>query len=381
MLGGYIKLHRQLIDWEWYSDTNVCRVFVHLLLTANFKDGNWRGQGVKRGQVIIGKESLGKTLGLSIQQVKTVFKKLKKTGEISTKATNRFVIVTICNFDSYQDKEAIKKEVATNKQPTSNQQTTNKQPQRKNVKKVKKEKNKEEVKKPLHKFPDNTPRKAYKVDAEITHTADTARELIFSKFGGATNAVKNVNDEYKRQTGFKIDALVIQTAIASFLQRGMIEYYTNLTRDDQVISKLMSWITNQVKHNRVDDYIKKEAAIEKLDYENYFIKSIYEEHPSPKNHLAFLNKKGIIKNLVIDFNSKSKEMQSIKEKYFSNYKNVSIYTIYDVIHTPLSKTITGGTIEQKMTSLKRFVDDLSDYLRNQGNIRSLLQKARAKQYS
>ena len=38
---GWIKLHRNLLDWEWYSDIKVCRVFLHLLLTANFKDGNW----------------------------------------------------------------------------------------------------------------------------------------------------------------------------------------------------------------------------------------------------------------------------------------------------------------------------------------------------
>jgi hypothetical protein len=34
--GGYIKLYRSLLKWEWYDDSNVFRVFMHLLLTANY---------------------------------------------------------------------------------------------------------------------------------------------------------------------------------------------------------------------------------------------------------------------------------------------------------------------------------------------------------
>ena len=40
---GYIKLHRKLLEWEWYSDTNVKIVFLHCLLMANHDDTKWRG--------------------------------------------------------------------------------------------------------------------------------------------------------------------------------------------------------------------------------------------------------------------------------------------------------------------------------------------------
>jgi len=189
-MNGFIKLHRQLIEWEWYSDIKVCRVFLHLLLTANFKDGNWRGYAVKRGQVIIGKESLGKTLGLSIQEVKTVFKKLKKTGEIATKATNKFVIVTVCNFDSYQDKEAIEKETATNKKPTSNQQATSEQPQRKNEKKDKKDKKERIKEKEL-------------VDLPFSNEVREILKFFISKTGNqlrisAKDSILGRSDKYKK---------------------------------------------------------------------------------------------------------------------------------------------------------------------------------------
>ena len=43
LTGGFIKIHRSLLEWEWYQDTNTKTVFIHLLLTANYKDKNWKG--------------------------------------------------------------------------------------------------------------------------------------------------------------------------------------------------------------------------------------------------------------------------------------------------------------------------------------------------
>lgn len=50
--GGYIKIWRSLLDWEWYDDANTLRVFLHLLLTANHEDGEWHGMIIRRGQVV-----------------------------------------------------------------------------------------------------------------------------------------------------------------------------------------------------------------------------------------------------------------------------------------------------------------------------------------
>ena len=32
MNDGYIKLHRKIVDWEWYDDLPVFRLFIHLPL-------------------------------------------------------------------------------------------------------------------------------------------------------------------------------------------------------------------------------------------------------------------------------------------------------------------------------------------------------------
>ena len=48
----YIKVSRSMLDWEWYSDINTSRLFIHMLLKANWKDGNFKGTTVPRGSFV-----------------------------------------------------------------------------------------------------------------------------------------------------------------------------------------------------------------------------------------------------------------------------------------------------------------------------------------
>lgn len=99
---GYVKLFRKMVDWEWYGDPNTKAVFLHLLLTANYKRTRYREVTLKPGQTVIGRKSLAETLGMSERNVRTALNRLKTTNEIATKATNKFTIVTIVNWESYQ---------------------------------------------------------------------------------------------------------------------------------------------------------------------------------------------------------------------------------------------------------------------------------------
>lgn len=121
---GYVKIFRKLLEWEWYDDTNTKVVFLHCLLKANFADRNWRGIEIKRGQFITSVAAMAEELNLSGQQTRTALAKLQKTGEITIESTNKYSIVTICNYDSYQEVEETEQQ--TNQQ-SNNNQTTNKQ--------------------------------------------------------------------------------------------------------------------------------------------------------------------------------------------------------------------------------------------------------------
>ena len=140
-LNGFVKLHRKMIEWGWYSDCVVKDVFIHILMVATFKPTKYLGHDLNPGQAVIGRKKMAKELGFTEQQVRTALKKLESTGEISLFSTNKFTIATVENWDFYQGCDEEDNQQSTNNQPTDNQQITNNQPHLKNVKKDKNVKN------------------------------------------------------------------------------------------------------------------------------------------------------------------------------------------------------------------------------------------------
>lgn len=99
---GWIKLNRKILSWEWYTDANTMRVFLHLLLKANHADCRYQGVEVKRGQVITGRTELAAELKISERNVRTAMKHLKATGEVTSTKYPHFSLITIENYNRYQ---------------------------------------------------------------------------------------------------------------------------------------------------------------------------------------------------------------------------------------------------------------------------------------
>jgi len=133
MNNGWIKLHRSLLDWEWYDDVNVKVVFLHCLFMANHKEQKYRGTIVKRGTFLTGRDLLAEQTSLTVRQVRTALNKLKSTNELTIKTSRQGTVIEVVNYDRFQD--ATNK--ATNERPTSDQQATS----NKNDKKEKNDKN------------------------------------------------------------------------------------------------------------------------------------------------------------------------------------------------------------------------------------------------
>jgi hypothetical protein len=127
IMDGWIKLHRKFCKWEWYDKSEMVHLFIHLLLNANHEDKKWRGVIIKRGELATGLSSLKAKTHISIRTLRTCINRLKSTGELTRKVTNKYSILTICNYESYQCQEnETDKLIDTlpNKQPTSNRQQT-----------------------------------------------------------------------------------------------------------------------------------------------------------------------------------------------------------------------------------------------------------------
>lgn len=121
---GFIVINRKILKWEWYQDTNTLRLFIHLLLMANWEDKKWNGMVIKRGEFITSRKHLAKDTGLSEQQVRTALNKLISTNEITKATTNKYTLITINNYKKYQNYTPPNNQQITTKQPTNNQQIT-----------------------------------------------------------------------------------------------------------------------------------------------------------------------------------------------------------------------------------------------------------------
>ncbi len=123
---GWIKLHRKMLHWEWYTDLPVKVLFLHLLLCANHQPARWQGNEIGRGECVTSLEHLARQTGLSVQNVRTALKKLQKTGEITVKATNKFTQIKVVNYALYQSYDGYEQQT-DNKQLTDSQRTADRQ--------------------------------------------------------------------------------------------------------------------------------------------------------------------------------------------------------------------------------------------------------------
>jgi len=119
-----ISLNRQILNWEWYTDVNTAHLFIHCLLRANFKDINYRGIIIKRGQFLTSYEKLSIETGLTKQQIRTSLKRLLSTHEITQQTTTHYSIISIKKYDEYQENFANSTRRITHTQHTPNTHLT-----------------------------------------------------------------------------------------------------------------------------------------------------------------------------------------------------------------------------------------------------------------
>lgn len=129
MNAGFILLYRQITEWEWYQNPNTFRVFLHILLKANFTDGRFEGREIKRGQLVTSLPKLSVQTKLTIQQVRTALKHLISTGEITDEGTSQYRIITVVKYDEYQKDNRQDNSQSTDEQQTNNRQSTDEQQQ------------------------------------------------------------------------------------------------------------------------------------------------------------------------------------------------------------------------------------------------------------
>ena len=134
MDNGWIKLYRSSIQNPAFQKPHTWHYFQYCLLKANHTDKSilWNKEEIiiERGCFITGRKEAAKETGLSQRNVRTALLTLHNLGMIeksTTKSTNKYTYIKICNYDIYQQQDIPSVQQVTSKRPASDQQvTTNK---------------------------------------------------------------------------------------------------------------------------------------------------------------------------------------------------------------------------------------------------------------
>lgn len=119
----WIKAYTSLLDWEFFFDPLILRTWIYLLMKASIKDVVLRdGVKVKRGELVTSLSTLSRDLRMSVMQMRRVLATIKTAGHITIKSTNKYRIITICEYDIYQSADGMKQQANRQAKQQANQQ-------------------------------------------------------------------------------------------------------------------------------------------------------------------------------------------------------------------------------------------------------------------
>lgn len=100
---GYIKLFRSTLSWEWFDDDKTLKLWIYLLLRANYEPSRFRGIVIDRGEVLESLNTIAKNTHMSVKEVRTALDHLKRTGEVACKRARYGTHIKVLKYSLYQD--------------------------------------------------------------------------------------------------------------------------------------------------------------------------------------------------------------------------------------------------------------------------------------
>lgn len=106
MIRGYVKIWRKSLDAGWLQNHALWAFWSWCLLKASHKvisvRVGFQEVILQPGEFIFGRQMASKELHLSERTVRSCLDFLKKAGNVTIKTTNKFSVITVVNWHSYQ---------------------------------------------------------------------------------------------------------------------------------------------------------------------------------------------------------------------------------------------------------------------------------------
>ena len=99
---GFVKIGRDIVDWQWYKEPLTTLLYLHLIITTNWHDTNFKGVSLRRGERVISYANLATETGLSVRNIRTALSHLISTGEVTKRQQGKYTVISVSNYDSFQ---------------------------------------------------------------------------------------------------------------------------------------------------------------------------------------------------------------------------------------------------------------------------------------
>lgn len=107
--GGWIKLHRKLLESTIFTSEKGLKVWVWCLLRANHRDQDvFIGRQkvhISSGEFIMGRNTATQELGISVGTLWFWLDRLQQDGYIERRSTNKWSVIAVRNYNKYQENE------------------------------------------------------------------------------------------------------------------------------------------------------------------------------------------------------------------------------------------------------------------------------------
>ena len=118
--GGFIKVYRSMLKWEWHDEPLTVATWYYCLLRANWEAERWHGEIIQPGQFVTSLSHMAKDIGITKGQLRVALNHLKSTHNIAQVATQHATLITIEKWSDYQSAGEKATQLAT-QQRTSRQ--------------------------------------------------------------------------------------------------------------------------------------------------------------------------------------------------------------------------------------------------------------------
>ncbi len=113
----WIKLDRNILEWRWFKNGNVLKVFIYLLIHASRKPIEIGNVYIGRGEQLSTQVQIAEGTGLSRQEVRTALENLEATKDVTKEKRSGKVVISIPRYEIYQRSNHDSNHSSTKEQP------------------------------------------------------------------------------------------------------------------------------------------------------------------------------------------------------------------------------------------------------------------------